>query len=356
MTRTPMCMVMIITSVMVMISILMLIPFTTSAHSGDSIGAGFSTAPTIDGTLSPGEWDDSDYVYIQGQNSETINVYYKHDRNNLYIGFDTNSDYLAEIYLDTYNDGGLRPQNDDFLLHASGTLYDQQGNGYDWGNTNYEITGWNASTMYEGSGQIEYRISFTKIGITPGPSVTTGISFGIMDPTGIYYFYYWPSDANRKIPDSWADISYSEIDGSDDNQLPTAYASADKTSGTAPLTVAFTGFGEDGDGVIQSYLWYFDDGIYSSEQNPTHVFQYIGTYHVEFSVTDNDYASNSTFITIVVTEENNGDGQPPDDETPDDITESGGEQEEESTPGFEASFFIAAILMMLFILKNRERT
>lgn len=100
--------------------------------------------------------------------------------------------------------------------------------------------------------------------------------------------------------------------GEEENQPPTATASADPTSGIAPLTVSFMGYGTDSDGNIVSYYWDFDDGQTSNQQNPSHIFQYAGTYTVSLRVEDNDDATATDTITIIVKADSDGDGVPDD--------------------------------------------
>jgi PKD repeat protein len=83
------------------------------------------------------------------------------------------------------------------------------------------------------------------------------------------------------------------------NKPPTAVAHANITTGEAPLTVSFTGTGNDYDGNITSYHWNFGDGQSSSEQNPTHVFQNIGTFNVKLTVTDNEGDLGTSALSIV---------------------------------------------------------
>ncbi|MEM4258113.1 MAG: PKD domain-containing protein [Candidatus Thermoplasmatota archaeon] len=86
------------------------------------------------------------------------------------------------------------------------------------------------------------------------------------------------------------------------NIPPVVQAHADKTQGTAPLTVSFTGCGTDPDGSIITYSWNFDDGTTSQEQNPIHQFEKPGTYSVIFSVTDSGGQQRSTTLLITVHE------------------------------------------------------
>ncbi|MBM1106773.1 PKD domain-containing protein [Aurantibacter crassamenti] len=85
------------------------------------------------------------------------------------------------------------------------------------------------------------------------------------------------------------------------NDAPIAKATADKTSGEAPLKVRFSGKDSSDDTEIKSYSWDFKDGK-SSSINPTHTFDKAGKYIVEFTVTDEDGLSDQVLITIEVDE------------------------------------------------------
>ncbi len=94
--------------------------------------------------------------------------------------------------------------------------------------------------------------------------------------------------------------------GGGGNQAPNAVAGASPTSGTVPLTVAFTGSGSsDPDGTIAAYAWDLDgDGAYddSSAQNPSFTYTTAGTYSVRLQVTDNQGAQDvSDPVTITAT-------------------------------------------------------
>ena len=71
------------------------------------------------------------------------------------------------------------------------------------------------------------------------------------------------------------------------NRAPTAAASADATSGLAPLTVSFSGAGSsdpDGDGL--TYAWDFGDGATGSGQTVSHTYAANGTYSAVLTVSD----------------------------------------------------------------------
>ena len=82
---------------------------------------------------------------------------------------------------------------------------------------------------------------------------------------------------------------------------PTADFSATPTSGTEPLTVAFTDLSTSYDGIV-SWLWNFGDGQTSTEQNPSHQYTQDGVYTVTLTVTeadtDSDLATKAGYITV----------------------------------------------------------
>lgn len=85
------------------------------------------------------------------------------------------------------------------------------------------------------------------------------------------------------------------------NVPPTAVISATPTSGTAPLTVNFSGAGStDSDGSISSWSWNFGDGTTGSGATTSHVYSVAGSYTAQLQVTDNSglTALKSTPITV----------------------------------------------------------
>ncbi len=68
---------------------------------------------------------------------------------------------------------------------------------------------------------------------------------------------------------------------------------ADFEYAAAGLTVAFTEFCTDADGLIQSYQWAFGDGNTSSDQNPEHAYESAGDYTVILTVRDDGGAEAS---------------------------------------------------------------
>ncbi|WP_181160412.1 PQQ-dependent sugar dehydrogenase [Streptomyces solincola] len=86
-----------------------------------------------------------------------------------------------------------------------------------------------------------------------------------------------------------------------DGRSPIAQAKADRTSGKAPLTVAFSSAGSsDPDGGALRYAWKFGDGATSTAAAPSHTYTANGQYTAELTVTDptNKTATASVRITV----------------------------------------------------------
>lgn len=87
------------------------------------------------------------------------------------------------------------------------------------------------------------------------------------------------------------------------NEAPVVVASADVTSGDAPLTVQFSSAGTiDPDGGPQplTYLWDFGDGSSSTDPNPTNVYVQNDLYTATLAVSDGLSETTSAPITIAV--------------------------------------------------------
>ncbi len=88
------------------------------------------------------------------------------------------------------------------------------------------------------------------------------------------------------------------------NEIPSSFFIANPLQGYSPLIVNFTYLGNDSDGFISKYAWDFNDGNFSIEKNPIHVFKTAGNYTVSLVVTDNENASSSHSVMITVTIKN----------------------------------------------------
>jgi glucose/arabinose dehydrogenase len=85
------------------------------------------------------------------------------------------------------------------------------------------------------------------------------------------------------------------------NRNPIAVASANPTSGVAPLTVTFSSAGSsDPEGGALSYLWTFGDGTTSTAANPTKTYTANGNYTPTLRVTDPTGLTGTASVVVTV--------------------------------------------------------
>ena len=186
------------------------------AHSGDVIIVQSGTPPTIDGTISPGEWSPSEnLVYFDGP-SGWVNLWFKHSNDSLYIGVSIadntyNTGDKFNMQIDVNHDGGSTPQTDDVRMYCQrdpAIIREENGTGTGWG-ASTTPSGWSAAlNTTADKWEIEFNISYTKLGIVAGFNKRLGIQFGVWD-FGVQW-YYWPSGGDMNSPDTWADL-YSSV-------------------------------------------------------------------------------------------------------------------------------------------------
>lgn len=91
------------------------------------------------------------------------------------------------------------------------------------------------------------------------------------------------------------------IENATDGRSPSAEASANKTSGTAPLKVTFSSVSTtDPDGDALSYAWDFGDGGTSTAADPAHTYRANGTYTATLTVKDPTGRTASASVQVVV--------------------------------------------------------
>ncbi|MFI1937351.1 ThuA domain-containing protein [Streptomyces purpureus] len=91
------------------------------------------------------------------------------------------------------------------------------------------------------------------------------------------------------------------IENATGGRSPVAEATANKTSGTAPLRVTFSSAGtSDADGDTLTYHWNFGDGTTSTTANPTHTYRTNGTYVATVTARDPSGRTGSASVHVVV--------------------------------------------------------
>ncbi len=85
------------------------------------------------------------------------------------------------------------------------------------------------------------------------------------------------------------------------NSAPSAMITVTKTTGYAPLTLAFDGTSSsDSDGSISTYTWHTGDGASYAGSQISHTYTTLGSFSATLTVTDDDGASSATSVTIGV--------------------------------------------------------
>lgn len=84
------------------------------------------------------------------------------------------------------------------------------------------------------------------------------------------------------------------------NRPPVVNFTWNPNSPGAGVAVSFIDQSYDPDGNIVSWLWHFGDGSSSTQRNPIHTYQSVGTYSVQLTVRDDCGASSSATASIVI--------------------------------------------------------
>lgn len=185
--------------------------------SAQTITVSQGTIPTIDGTISAGEWADAAVITFSVPPTGSVSCYLKHNgTDKLYIAINipsfTGYSDQGVLFFDTQNNGGASPQADDYSINAyysTNYPWEQRGTGSGW--NNMTVSEWTEGHTYGGSGNagiIEYSVSFSKLGITAGINKILGFIAGCGENpiNGAGNWWYWPSSANYMNPNTWGDV------------------------------------------------------------------------------------------------------------------------------------------------------
>ncbi|MCK4390439.1 MAG: PKD domain-containing protein [Desulfobacterales bacterium] len=237
------------------------------------------------------------------------------------FGSHSNSYAYSHIYIYSPTDRVVRIKfgaDDAARFWVNGTLaYEKTAcEGVSIDKYSFEVTlneGWNRilSSVSEGGGgwglayrftdtdgnplRLFYRVS-GQIGYS---SNTTGNTSHSYTTPGIYHAVLTVTDNDGNTDIDSVTITVLVPPGT-----PTAHAAADPSAGDVPLTVQFTGTGQDSDGSIVLYEWDFDgDGNFDWSSavigETQHVYSDTGTYVAVLRVTDNDGLQATDSVEII---------------------------------------------------------
>ncbi|MFC8848918.1 MULTISPECIES: ThuA domain-containing protein [unclassified Micromonospora] len=141
---------------------------------------------------------------------------------------------------------------------------------------------WNQSKMYTMQVSADGKSLIDINQLLTGMTMVRPMDFEF-GPDGALYLIEWGSGFGGNNDNS----GVYRIDYTAGDRAPIAEASADPTSGPAPLTVNFSSAGSrDPDGGTLTYSWAFGDGQTSTEANPTHTYATAGDYTAQLTVTN----------------------------------------------------------------------
>lgn len=171
------------------------------------------TAPMIiDGELAEQEWLDTQEILIKGITDREVTVLLKYDTDNLYIAFRNLTDSQkinlnAEVLINTNIVEPVWGEHC-YWFHSSYGNCSAVGQYYYWENCTTEPTGWIANTFpfKNGNNNMEFKISFSELNMTPKKGQQLKIAFKLSDP--LEQQVYWPELANIANPDTRGTITF----------------------------------------------------------------------------------------------------------------------------------------------------
>ena len=171
------------------------------------------TVPVIiDGELAEQEWLDAQEILIKGITDRAVTVLLKYDTDNLYIAFRNLTDSQkinlnAEVLINTNIE---EPTWSDhcYWFHSSYSNCSAIGQYYYWDNCTTQPMGWIANTFpfINGNNNMEFKIGFSKLNMTPKKGEQLKIAFKLSDP--VEQQVYWPDAAFIGDPLTWGLIEF----------------------------------------------------------------------------------------------------------------------------------------------------
>ena len=170
------------------------------------------TAPVVDGQIDTVEWEGAKELSIHTKNGNAVSVWVTYDSEHLYVAFTDltdlqNSNLNAEVLVSTGNEEASWT-SECYWFHSSYGNCFATGQYYYWDDCSTEPVGWKANTFpfLNGNNTIEFKISFTKLNISPKQGEQLKIAFKISDP--LEQHAYWPEAATIAKPDTWGTLRF----------------------------------------------------------------------------------------------------------------------------------------------------
>ena len=169
-------------------------------------------APTIDGVIDVVEWAKAIELTIHRAEGHNITVLVTYDAQNLYVAFQNlltpdqvrlNTEVLVHTQMED-----LSWNAHSFWFHASYGNCAATGQYYYWEDCTNQPIGWMANTFpfQDGHDNIEFKISFSKLNISPTQGHQLKIAFKVSDP--LEQHAYWPEQASIADPTTWGTVTF----------------------------------------------------------------------------------------------------------------------------------------------------
>jgi hypothetical protein len=168
------------------------------------------TTPVVDGNIEAGEWNDALSISLSGGN-----FWVKHDGTRVFFAVKINDNTFHSndnftFCFDPNNSKDSAPQSDDFASHIrrEPSSEEWRGNGSTWDIV--DISGWSYSLSSTNDyWQVEYKVEYSKLGITAGEAKTIGFCLAINDMDDTYTTTY-PGGAFDGNPSTWENMASSD--------------------------------------------------------------------------------------------------------------------------------------------------
>ncbi|WP_242132122.1 DOMON domain-containing protein [Aestuariivivens marinum] len=166
----------------------------------------------IDGELDDQEWMDAKELTLKEETPNEVAVLLKYDKENLYVAFknltdSNNINHNAEVLISTsIEDPNWGDQS--YWFHSSYSNCSAVGLYYYWEDCTAQPVGWAANTFpfTDGHDNIEFKISFLKLGINPSAGMHIKMAFKISNP--LEQHTYWPGQALIADPLTWGTVAF----------------------------------------------------------------------------------------------------------------------------------------------------
>ena len=172
-----------------------------------------SLTPVVDGVLGA-EWKDATEILLKGLTDQEAKVFVKYDAEHLYIAFqnlinDQQIRFNPEVLINTIIKDTIWNENS-YWFHSSYSNCSSVGDYYNWEDCSTNPLWWKANTFpfKNGNDNIEFKISFSKLKITPIKGKQIKVAFKLSNPLEQQLF--WPASATISEPATWGILKFQE--------------------------------------------------------------------------------------------------------------------------------------------------